>query len=117
MGMIVRVELGRLDYPLIGEFKFFKRGARPSLVVRLTDDSGLHGWGQAVPVESWTYETVESVASTLEQYLAPDHHYLGAAVGRERVDPGTRRHRAVRVHRPVVVPPPPSVVVRPPYRL
>ena len=61
----------RLDYPLVGEFKFFKAGVRPSVVVRLTDDAGVQGWGQAVPVETWTYETVESVESTLARYLAP----------------------------------------------
>ena len=71
MTRITRVEIGRRDYPLIGEFKFFKSGARPSVIVRLTDASGRQGYGQAVPVESWTYETVESVTSTLEHYLAP----------------------------------------------
>ena len=71
MTRITRVEIGRRDYPLVGEFKFFKSGARPSVIVRLTDASGRQGYGQAVPVESWTYETVESVTSTLEHYLAP----------------------------------------------
>jgi L-alanine-DL-glutamate epimerase-like enolase superfamily enzyme len=62
---IVRVEVGRFDYELVGEFKFFKAGVRPSVVVRLTDDSGVQGWGQSVPIETWTYETVESVETTL----------------------------------------------------
>ena len=70
MSRIARVEVGRLDYPMIGEFKFFKSGARPSVLVRLTDEDGAHGWGQAVPVESWTYETPESVETTLRHYLA-----------------------------------------------
>jgi L-alanine-DL-glutamate epimerase-like enolase superfamily enzyme len=68
---IVRVEVGRFDYPLVGEFKFFRGGARASVLVRLTDADGVQGWGQSVPVETWTYETVESVESTLERYLAP----------------------------------------------
>ena len=37
MGKIVRVEVGRFDYELVGEFKFFKSGVRPSVLVRLTD--------------------------------------------------------------------------------
>jgi L-alanine-DL-glutamate epimerase-like enolase superfamily enzyme len=70
MARIVRVEVGRFDYPLVGEFKFFRTPARPSVLVRLTDEAGVQGLGQAVPVESWTYETVESVESTLRNYLA-----------------------------------------------
>ncbi|MFN0299425.1 MAG: mandelate racemase/muconate lactonizing enzyme family protein [Burkholderiales bacterium] len=70
MSKIVRVEAGRFDYALVGDFKFFKGGKRPSVLVRLTDEDGIQGWGQSVPVETWTYETVESVESTLTQYLA-----------------------------------------------
>ena len=71
MAGIVRVEVGRFDYELVGEFKFFKASVRPSVMVRLTDENGLQGWGQSVPIETWTYETVESVESTLRHYLAP----------------------------------------------
>lgn len=71
MGRIVRVEVGRLDYALVGEFKFFKTAARPTVLARLVDDAGAEGWGQAVPVETWTYETVETVETTLRNYLAP----------------------------------------------
>ena len=71
MSSIVRVEVGRFDYDLVGEFKFFKTGVRPSVLVRLTDEDGVEGWGQSVPVETWTYETVESVETTLRHYLAP----------------------------------------------
>ncbi|MDB6092777.1 MAG: Mandelate racemase/muconate lactonizing protein [Verrucomicrobia bacterium] len=75
MSKITKVEIGRFDYAVAGEFKFFKPGpdgrvTRPSVLVRLTDADGLQGWGQAVPVPSWTYETVESVLSTLRLYLA-----------------------------------------------
>lgn len=75
MAPIVKVELGRFDYAVAGEFKFFKPGpdgrvTRPSVLVRLTDGNGGEGWGQAVPVPTWTYETVESVLTTLELYLA-----------------------------------------------
>jgi L-alanine-DL-glutamate epimerase-like enolase superfamily enzyme len=71
MSRIVRVDVGRFDYPLVGDFKFFKSPARATALVRLTDEDGIQGWGQSVPVETWTYETVESVESTLRQYLAP----------------------------------------------
>ena len=81
MSNIARVEVGRFDYDFVGEFKFFKpdpdgKVRRPSVLVRLTDEDGLQGWGQAVPVPSWTYETVESVETTLANYLAEE--LLGA---------------------------------------
>lgn len=71
MARIVKVDVGRVDYPLIGEFKFFEGGARPTVLLRLTDDDGREGLGQSVPVETWTYETIESVETTLRHYLAP----------------------------------------------
>ena len=75
MSRIVKIEIGRFDYAVAGEFKFFKPGpdgrvTRPSVLVRLTDENGVEGWGQSVPVPTWTYETVESVMTTLEFYLA-----------------------------------------------
>ena len=93
MSAIVRIETARLDYPLVGEFKFFRGGARPSVVVRLTDDAGRQGWGQSVPVETWTYETVESAETTLARHLAP------AVLGADPADlPGVhaRMERAIR---------------------
>ena len=45
MARITQVEVGRRDYPLVGSFKFFKSGLRPTLIVRLTDDSGRQGYG------------------------------------------------------------------------
>ncbi len=76
MSSIIKVEIGQFDYPFVGEFKFFEPGpdgrvVRPSVLIRITDEDGLSGWGQAVPVPSWTYETVETVTSTLTNYLAP----------------------------------------------
>ena len=73
MPTVRSIELARLDYALVGDFKFFKSGRRPTLLVRLTDSDGTQGCGQAVPVETWTYETAETVESTLERYLAPDN--------------------------------------------
>ena len=93
MTRITRVEVGRRDYPLVGEFKFFKSGARPSILVRLTDEDGVQGWGQSVPVETWTYETIESVESTLQHYLAPA--VLGADPS-DLADVHERMERAIR---------------------
>jgi len=93
MSRIARVEVGRFDYELVGEFKFFKTGRRPTVLVRLTDENGVRGWGQSVPVESWTYETVESVETTLRHYLAPA--VLGADPT-DLADIHARMERAVR---------------------
>ena len=94
MTRITRVEVGRRDYPLVGEFKFFKSGSRPTVLVRLTDDAGRQGCGQAVPVETWTYETVESVDSTLRLYLGP------AVLGAEPSDLAEIHARMEKVIRP-----------------
>ena len=91
---IVRVEVGRFDYELVGEFKFFKAPVRPSIVVRLTDKNGVQGWGQSVPIETWTYETVESVETTLRHYLAP------AILGAEPFDLAAIHERMDRAIRP-----------------
>jgi len=90
---IVRVDVGRVDYPLVGEFKFFKSPFRPSVMVRLTDEDGIQGWGQSVPIETWTYETAETVETTLR------HHLASAILGADPADiPGihARMERAVR---------------------
>ena len=94
MGKIAVVEVGRLDYALVGEFKFFAGGVRPSVVVRLTDDDGVQGWGQSVPVETWTYETVETVETTLRRYLAP------AVLGADPADLAAVHARMERAIRP-----------------
>ena len=93
MARITRVDIKRFEYPLLGEFKFFKSGSRPSILVRLTDENGVQGWGQSVPVETWTYETVESVESTLRHYLAPA--ILGADPS-DLADVHARMERAIR---------------------
>ncbi len=93
MPRIVRVECGRFDYRLVGEFKFFKSPARPTVLVRLTDENGVTGCGQAVPIETWTYETVETVETTLRHYLAPA--VLGADPA-DIADVHARLDRAIR---------------------
>lgn len=58
-------------YPVVGHFKFFAKPERPAVLVKITAENGVAGWGQSVPAPSWSYETPESVVSTLEKYLAP----------------------------------------------
>src|SRR5438270_323556 len=58
MAQITRIEVGRFDYALVGEVKFFRTPVRPSLHVRVSDDDGLQGWGQSVPLQTWSDETV-----------------------------------------------------------
>ncbi|GAA2025710.1 enolase C-terminal domain-like protein [Catenulispora yoronensis] len=45
---------------------------RPSIrvLVKVSAD-GVHGWGEATPIPAWTYETAESIVTTVDRYLAP----------------------------------------------
>jgi muconate cycloisomerase len=45
---------------------------RPSIrvLVKVSAD-GAHGWGEATPIPAWTYETAESIVTTVDRYLAP----------------------------------------------
>lgn len=74
---IAQIETFALTYPTIGRFKFFEGpkgtpAGRPSVLVKITADNGVVGWGQSVPVPKWSYETVESVVTTIERYLKPE---------------------------------------------
>ena len=74
---IAKVESFSIRYPMAGRFKFFEGPAgqpagRPAVVVKITADNGAVGWGQSVPIPKWSYETLETVHSTLTRYLAPD---------------------------------------------
>lgn len=73
---IARIEVVPLQYPVVGRFKFFDRpdgkpGGRHGILVKVTASDGSVGWGQSVPIPRWSYETPESVLSTLERYFAP----------------------------------------------
>ena len=41
------------------------------VLVKVTTESGATGWGEATPTPRWTYETTETIVSTLRNYLAP----------------------------------------------
>ena len=72
---ITQIETFPINYPTVGRFKFFEgpRGrpsGRAAVVVKITSDEGTVGWGQSLPVPQWSYETIESVQSTIDRYLA-----------------------------------------------
>lgn len=74
---IANVETFPLIYPTVGRFKFFESPAgrptgRPAVLVKITADDGTVGWGQSVPTPRWSYETLETVHSTVRRYLAPE---------------------------------------------
>jgi len=71
-------------YPVTGRFRYLpardgKRPTRDTVVVRIRDDAGGEGWGQSVPSPTWSYETLETVRTTIERHLGP------ALIG---IDPG-----------------------------
>lgn len=73
---IARVDTFPAIYPTVGRFKFFEDAlgrptGRQTVVVRITADDGSVGWGQSVPTPRWSYETLETVTTTIERYLGP----------------------------------------------
>ena len=41
------------------------------VLVKVSTDDGVAGWGEATPTPRWTYETSETIVTTLRRYLAP----------------------------------------------
>jgi L-alanine-DL-glutamate epimerase-like enolase superfamily enzyme len=80
--VIRKVEVFPVIYPVTGHFRFFPKPQRPAVFVKITCEDGSAGWGQSVPTHTWSYETLESVTSTLREYLAP------AVLGRDPLDIG-----------------------------
>ena len=74
---ITSIETFPVNYPVAGRFKFFENAAgrpagRPSVLVKITADDGTVGWGESVPTNRWSYETVESVLTSIRHYLTPE---------------------------------------------
>ena len=74
---IESVETIPVIYPVEGRFKFFESPdgrpmGRPAVIVRITAEDGTSGWGECVPSQRWSYESLESVHSTIETYLKPE---------------------------------------------
>ncbi|MBL8176407.1 MAG: hypothetical protein JNK48_17150 [Bryobacterales bacterium] len=68
---IRKVEVFPVVYPVTGHFRFFPKPERPAVFVKIICEDGTYGWGQSVPTHTWSYETPQSVLSTLREYLAP----------------------------------------------
>lgn len=71
---IVSVETFRVSYPVTGRFRFFAGKAAPrreTVVVKIADDAGNVGWGQSVPSPTWSYETIDTVHTTIDRHLGP----------------------------------------------
>ena len=72
---IARIELWALRYPMTGYFKFFAgaHGAagRAAVLIAITCDDGVTGWGQSVPIAKWSDETLETAFAALRHYFAP----------------------------------------------
>ena len=74
---IASIQVWPFCYQTVGFFKFFqgpkgRPANRPSVVIKITADDGTVGWGQSVPAHRWSYETLETVQSTITNYLAPE---------------------------------------------
>jgi L-alanine-DL-glutamate epimerase-like enolase superfamily enzyme len=75
--VIAAADVFPIRIPLVKSFSFSSGTAgaagetAPHVFVRVTDSQGESGWGEARPIPSWSYETLESVTTTLRGYLAP----------------------------------------------
>lgn len=81
---IERIELFPVRYPMAGYFKFFEgaQGApgRGAVIIKVTTNDGIVGWGQSVPIAKWSYETLETATICLRDYYTP------VLIGRDPVD-------------------------------
>ncbi|MFC4075822.1 mandelate racemase/muconate lactonizing enzyme family protein [Salinithrix halophila] len=74
---IAKVEVFPLRLPMKGDFAISggkvgeKDAGAPHVYVRITDENGEEGWGEARPSPRWSYETLETVVSTIRDYFAP----------------------------------------------
>ena len=81
---IDRIDLFPMRYPMTGYFKFFTgphgSAGRAAVIVKITADDGTTGWGQALPIAKWSYETLETTTVVLRDYYAP------VLIGRDPMD-------------------------------
>ncbi len=83
---IVRIEIHPCRLPFRVPF-LISRGAVgmpeegvPHIYVKVVDEDGAEGWGEARPSHRWSYETEQSVVSAIRDFLAP------ALVGHDAFD-------------------------------
>ena len=81
---IDRIDLYPVRYPMTGYFKFFTgphgSAGRAAILVKITTDDGTVGWGQALPIARWSYETLETATVVLRDYYTP------VLIGRDPTD-------------------------------
>ena len=69
------IDLFPMRYPMTGNFKFFTgphgSAGRAAVIVKITSNDGTVGWGQALPIARWSYETLETATAVLQDYYAP----------------------------------------------
>lgn len=74
---VERLEVFPVALPSLRSFSVAGGGVatagEPSIriLVKVTDSEGTTGWGEATPIPAWTYETAESIVTTIAHYLAP----------------------------------------------
>lgn len=74
---IAAVEVFPVQLPMIRSFSFASGsagkagGKAPHIFVKVTDSEGAVGWGEGRPVTGWSYETLETITTTLRQYVTP----------------------------------------------
>jgi L-alanine-DL-glutamate epimerase-like enolase superfamily enzyme len=72
---IDRIELFPVRYPMTGYFKFFAgpsgEGGRAAVIIKIIADNGVVGWGESVPLPTWSDETLESAVIALHRYFVP----------------------------------------------
>lgn len=84
--------------PVTGSFQFASGSAgragdrAPLVLVQVLDSEGCHGWGEGRPMPQWSYETVESVVTTIRGHLAPALRGLPVS---DRVELHRRMHAAI----------------------
>jgi len=78
---IERIEAFVGHYPWSGCFKFLEGSPGHTVVfVKITADDGTVGWGQSLPVPTWSYESPHTALPALRRCYAP------ALVGRDPLD-------------------------------
>lgn len=65
------IELFPVNYRTKMYFRFFRNNRRETVVIRIELTDGTVGWGQSVPIPTWSYESTESVTATIRNYLIP----------------------------------------------
>lgn len=74
---IDKIEVFPVVYPMKGRFKFFEgpqghMKGRSAAIVKITAEDGSVGWGESVPIPKWSYETLETVTTTIRHYYTKE---------------------------------------------